>query len=70
MLVAGAVGFEPTPSALTVQRPTNWTTPQFRLNYDADFIASPIALQQILLGRGTSPVTLYPAINSFAVLII
>ena len=26
--LAGAVGFEPTPSALTVQRPTNWTTPQ------------------------------------------
>ena len=29
-VVAGAVGFEPTPSALTVQRPTDWTTPQCR----------------------------------------
>src|SRR5216684_2048776 len=26
--MAGAGGFEPPPSALTVQRPTNWTTPQ------------------------------------------
>ena len=26
--VAGAGGFEPPPSALTVQRPTGWTTPQ------------------------------------------
>jgi hypothetical protein len=29
--MAGAGGFEPPPSALTVQRPANWTTPQ-RLN--------------------------------------
>src|SRR6202011_3450030 len=26
--LAGAVGFEPTPSALTVRCPTGWTTPQ------------------------------------------
>jgi len=35
-----------------------------------DFIASPVALQQIRLGRETSPVTLYFAFNSFAVFII
>src|SRR5580704_8985613 len=29
--MAGAGGFEPPPSALTVQRPTNWTTPQQKL---------------------------------------
>ena len=35
-----------------------------------DFIVSPVALQQIRLGRETRPVTLYLAFNSFAVLII
>jgi hypothetical protein len=29
--LAGAVGFEPTPSSLTVRCPTNWTTPQREL---------------------------------------
>jgi hypothetical protein len=28
LLLAGAVGLEPTPSSLTVRCPTNWTTPQ------------------------------------------
>src|ERR1700730_4455012 len=34
-LLAGAGGFEPPPSALTVQRPTNWTTPQTPKFYHA-----------------------------------
>src|SRR5260370_8615559 len=28
--LAGAEGFEPSPSSLTVRRPTSWTTPQRR----------------------------------------
>jgi hypothetical protein len=33
--LAGAGGFEPPPSALTVQRPADWTTPQRLLHFDA-----------------------------------
>src|SRR5580700_8624341 len=53
--MAGAGGFEPPPSALTVQRPTNWTTPHQHLTpacmegpycTTADSILIPLRLEE------------------------